>query len=165
MDFTGKRRFLRTGCWLFAVTLAVSLMSTALMASGPWQVLGPDGGDARSLAYDAHNPDHILLGTSTGQMFSSIDGGRTWSRLVRLGADDYVVDHISIDPRDSNRIYVSAWSVSSQKIGEIFRSVDGGAHWQTLPTMHGKSIRAMAMFKGDSNILVAGALDGVFRTK
>jgi photosystem II stability/assembly factor-like uncharacterized protein len=31
--------------------------------------------------------------------------------------------------------------------------------------MHGKSIRAMAMFKGDSNVLVAGALDGVFRSK
>jgi photosystem II stability/assembly factor-like uncharacterized protein len=161
MSFIGKRNLLRCSLLVFAV----SLLSTALLAAAPWQVLGPDGGDARSLAYDPHNPDHILLGTSTGQMFSSIDGGRTWSRLVRLGADDYVVDHISIDPRDSNRIYVSAWSVSSQKIGEIFRSVDGGAHWQTLPTMHGKSIRAMAMFKGDSNILVAGALDGVFRTK
>src|ERR1035438_7194043 len=114
MDFTGKRSFLRTSCWLFAVTLAVSLMSTALMASGPWQVLGPDGGDARSLAYDAHNPDHILLGTSTGQMFSSDDGGKTWSRLARLGGDEYVLDHISIDPQNSNHIYVSAWSSSGR---------------------------------------------------
>jgi photosystem II stability/assembly factor-like uncharacterized protein len=165
MDFTGKRSFLRTSCWLFAVTLAVSLMSTALMASGPWQVLGPDGGDARSLAYDAHNPDHILLGTSTGQMFSSDDGGKTWSRLARLGGDEYVLDHISIDPQNSNHIYVSAWSSSGQQIGEIFRTRDGGANWQTIPAMHGKSIRALAMYKGDSNVLVAGALDGVYRSK
>ncbi|MGD0416130.1 MAG: transcriptional regulator [Terriglobales bacterium] len=140
-------------------------MSTALLAAGPWQVLGPDGGDARSLAYDAHNPDHILLGTSTGQMFSSNDGGRNWSRLARLGGDDYVLDHISIDPQDSNRIYVSAWSVSSQQIGEIFRTRDGGHNWETLPAMHGKSIRALAQYKGNSNVLVAGALDGVFRSK
>ncbi len=139
-------------------------MSTALLASGPWQVLGPDGGDARSLAYDAHNPDHILLGTSTGQMFTSNDGGRTWSRLARLGGDEYVLDHISIDPQDSNRIYVSAWSSSGQQIGEIFRTRDGGHSWDTLPAMHGKSIRAMAMYKGDSNVLVAGALDGVYRS-
>jgi photosystem II stability/assembly factor-like uncharacterized protein len=145
--------------------LAISLFSTALLAAGPWQVLGPDGGDARSLAYDAHNPDHILLGTSTGQMFSSNDGGRNWSRLARLGGDDYVLDHISIDPQDSNRIYVSAWSVSSQQIGEIFRTRDGGRNWDTLSAMHGKSIRALAMHKGDSKVVVAGALDGVYRSK
>jgi photosystem II stability/assembly factor-like uncharacterized protein len=144
--------------------LAVSFLSTAVLASGPWQVLGPDGGDARSLAYDAHNPDHILLGTSTGQMFTSNDAGRTWSRLARLGGDEYVLDHISIDPQDSNRIYVSAWSSSGQQIGEIFRTRDGGATWKTLPAMHGKSIRALAMFKSNSQVLVAGALDGVFRS-
>ena len=48
------------------------------------------------------------------------------------GGDDYVLDHISIDPQDSNRIYVSAWSVSSQQIGEIFRTRDGGRNWETL---------------------------------
>ncbi len=160
MDFTGKGKVLRS-CLL---VLALSLLSTALLASGPWQVLGPDGGDARSLAYDARNPDHILLGTSTGQMFTSNDAGRTWSRLARLGGDDYVLDHISIDPQDSNRIYVSAWSVSSQQTGEIFRTRDGGRNWDTLPAMHGKSIRALAMHKGDSKVVVAGALDGVYRS-
>jgi photosystem II stability/assembly factor-like uncharacterized protein len=144
--------------------LAVSLFSTALLASGPWQVVGPDGGDARSLAYDSHNPDHILLGTSTGQMFSSDDAGHTWTRLARLGGDDYVLDHISIDHQDPKRIYVSAWSVSSQQIGEVFRSKDGGRNWDTLPAMHGKSVRAMAMFHANSRILVAGALDGVYRS-
>ena len=165
MDFKRKRSGLRTGFWFFAVTLAVSLMSTPLLASGPWQVLGPDGGDARSLAYDAHNPDHILLGTSTGQMFSSNDGGLTWSRLARLGGDEYVLDHISVDPQNSNHIYVSAWSAAGQQLGEIFRTRDGGANWQTIPAMHGKSIRAMAMYKCDSDVLVAGALDGVYRSK
>jgi photosystem II stability/assembly factor-like uncharacterized protein len=160
MDFTGKRNVLRTSL----LVLAVSLLSTALLASGPWQVLGPDGGDARSLAYDAHNPDHILLGTSTGQIFASNDAGRTWSRLARLG-DDYVLDHIAVDPQDSNRIYVSAWSVSSQQVGEIFRTRDGGRNWENLPAMHGNSIRALAMYKGNSKVLVAGALNGVFRTK
>ena len=121
--------------------LAVCVLSTVLLASGPWQVIGPDGGDARSLAYDAHNPDHIFLGTSTGQMFSSNDGGRTWSRLAHLGGDDYVLDHIVVDPQNSNRVYVSAWSTSSQQLGEIFRTRrwwphlgDSAGHaWQVHP--------------------------------
>jgi photosystem II stability/assembly factor-like uncharacterized protein len=97
-------------------------------------------------------------------MFASNDAGRTWSRLARLG-DDYVLDHIAIDPQDSNRIYVSAWSVSSQQVGEIFRTRDGGRNWENLPAMHGNSIRALAMYKGNSKVLVAGALNGVYRTK
>src|ERR1700704_367700 len=146
------------------VVLAFSLVSTALLASGSWQALGPDGGDARSLAYDSHNPDHLLLGTSTGQLFVSEDAGHNWSRLARLGGDDYVLDHITVDPQNPKHIYVSAWSVSSQQIGDVFRTRDGGKNWSTLPAMHGKSIRAMAMFRGNSKVLVAGALDGVFRS-
>jgi photosystem II stability/assembly factor-like uncharacterized protein len=146
------------------LVLAISLASTALLASGPWQVVGPDGGDARSLAYDAKNPDHMLLGTSTGQLFVSNDGGHNWARFARLGGDDYVLDHIALDPQNPSHIYVSAWSVSSQQIGDIFRTKDGGKNWDTLPAMHGKSIRAMAVFHGNSKVLVAGALDGVFRS-
>ncbi|MBI3646342.1 MAG: transcriptional regulator [Acidobacteriales bacterium] len=147
------------------LVLAFGLVSTALLASGSWQVLGPDGGDARSLAYDSHNPDHMLLGTSTGQLFVSNDAGHSWSRFARLGGDDYVLDHIAIDPQDSKRVYVSAWSLSSQQIGDIYRTRDGGKNWETLPAMHGKSIRAMAVFHANSKVLVAGALEGVFRSK
>src|SRR6266849_8129727 len=147
---------------LFVV--AFGLVSTALLASGSWQVLGPDGGDARSLAYDSHNPDHMLLGTSTGQLFVSNDAGHSWSRFARLGGDDYVLDHIAIDPQNPKHIYVSAWSVSSQQIGDVFRTRDGGKNWEPLSAMHGKSIRAMAMFHANSKVMVAGALDGVFRS-
>ena len=146
------------------VVLAFSLVTTALLASGSWQALGPDGGDARSLANDSHNPDHLLLGTSTGQLFVSEDSGHNWARSARLGGDDYVLDHITIDPQNPKHIYVSAWSVSSQQIGDVFRTRDGGKKWEALPGMHGKSIRAMAVFHGDSKVLVVGALDGVFRS-
>jgi len=146
------------------ILLMVTLAGTSVLAAGPWQVVGPDGGDARSLAYDARNPNHILLGTSTGQLFVSNDAGQNWSHFAHLGGDDYVLDHIIIDHQNPNHIYVSAWSVSSQQIGEIFRTRDGGKNWETLPAMHGKSIRALSMFTSNSNVLVAGALDGVFRS-
>ena len=97
-------------------------------------------------------------------MFVSNDGGKNWTRLAHLGGDDYVLDQIVVDPENPDRVYVSAWSSSSQQVGEVFRTTDGGHVWQTLPAMHGKSIRAMAMFHGNSNVLVAGALDGVYRT-
>ena len=130
-----------------------------------WAVLGPDGGDVRSLAYDPHDPNRVFLGTSTGVIFVSEDGGHNWSRFAKLGSgDDYVLDHIAIDPHNSKTMFVSAWSVQDQSAGDIFRTNNGGKEWEPLPAMHGKSVRAMALSASDSKILVAGALDGVYRS-
>ncbi len=145
------------------ITLGVALLLSSSLWAGQWIALGPDGGDVRSLSHDPVNPDRIYLGTSTGTLFVSTDGGRNWSRLAHL-ADDVVLDHIVIDPKNPKHIYVSAWSVVNQQAGEVFRSHDGGEKWDALAGMHGKSVRALAMAASDSRILVAGALDGVFRS-
>jgi photosystem II stability/assembly factor-like uncharacterized protein len=131
-----------------------------------WKVLGPDGGDARSLAYDPRNLDHIFLGTGTGSLFESLDAGHSWSRFAHLGTgNDYVLDHIVIDPQNPDVMFVSAWSVEDEKAGDVFRSRDGGKTWETLTAMHGKSIRALALAVSDSKVVTAGALDGVYRSK
>src|SRR5215472_11909426 len=76
-----------------------------------WTPIGPDGGDARSLSYDPENPNHILLGTSSGDLFSSTDEGISWSRLAHLGSGhDLVLDHIVFDP-ELKAIYIAAWSI------------------------------------------------------
>jgi len=133
--------------------------------SHQWSVLGPDGGDVRSLSYDPHDPNRVFLGTSTGVIFVSEDGGHNWSRFAKLGTgDDYVLDHMAINPQNSKIIFVSAWSVQDQSAGDIFRTHNGGKDWEALPAMHGKSVRAMAVSISDPNVIVAGALDGVYRS-
>ena len=152
---------------------ALKLLMWLLLASicafgagaGQWSVLGPDGGDVRSLAYDPQNPDRVFLGTSTGVIFVSDNGGHNWSRFAKLGAgDDYVLDHMAFDPQNSKNIFVSAWSVQDQNAGDIFRTRNSGKDWEALPGMHGKSVRAMAVSASDNNVIVAGALDGVYRS-
>ena len=153
--------------WLKLLTM---LMLASIYAVGAgtrqWAVLGPDGGDVRSLAYDPHDPNRVFLGTSTGVIFVSEDAGHNWSRFAKLGSgDDYVLDHIAIDPHNSKTIFVSAWSVQDQSAGDIFRTHNGGKDWEPLPAMHGKSVRAMALSASDPKVVVAGALDGVYRSR
>ena len=137
----------------------------ALAAGAQWVPLGPDGGNVRSLAADPRHPQRIYLGTEAGQLFLSENAGESWTRLAHLGeADDYVLDHIVVDPDDSNVVYIAAWSVLNGG-GDLFRSSDAGKTWRALAGMHGKSIRAFAVDENDSNVLVAGALDGVYRSR
>ena len=146
--------------------MSVVAVLTAGAWAQQWTPLGPDGGDGRSLAHDPKNPDHLFVGTSSGTVFRSQDGGRSWTRFAHLGdRDDYVLDHIIVDSHDSSLLYVAAWSIESQAAGDVFRSKDGGKNWQTLSGMRGKSVRALAQSASDHKVLVAGALDGVYRTK
>jgi photosystem II stability/assembly factor-like uncharacterized protein len=135
-------------------------------SASDWQLIGPEGGNVRSLAYDPGDPNRILLGTSAGQLFLSQDGGNSWTIFAHLGpGDDYVFDHIVFDPTNPAIVYAAAWGLFNDDAGGVFRSDDGGRTWRELMGVHGKSIRALAMAPSDHNTLVIGALDGVFRTR
>ena len=63
--------------------LVLLMVAATYAAAQTWKPLGPDGGDVRSLAYDPNDPDRIFLGTSSGTLYTSIDGGANWLRLAQ----------------------------------------------------------------------------------
>lgn len=130
----------------------------------PWTSVGPEGGDARSFAYEPGNPSHIYMGTTTSWIYQSTDGGATWKRLARLGkVDDLVVDNIVVDASDPKTIYAGVWQLDHTD-GGIYISHDGGTTWMSTPDMDGKSIRALSQAASDRKILIAGAISGVYRS-
>jgi photosystem II stability/assembly factor-like uncharacterized protein len=142
-------------------------MSVALAAEQPWQPVGPDGGNVRSLAVDPKNPDRIFLGTSAGSLYLSTDRGASWSRFARPGnSAEMVLDHIVIDPSDPRNIFVAAWNAQlPNSDGDLYRSHDAGKTWEIVADLHGKSLRALSMAASDPKILVVGALDGIYRSR
>ena len=152
-----------------AIAVFVSLlwMSSALVAEQPWQPIGPDGGNVRSLAIDPKNPDRIFLGTSAGNLYLSIDKGATWSRFARPGnSAEMVLDHIVIDPTDSRNMFAAGWNAQlPNSDGDLYRSHDAGKTWEIVADLHGKSLRALSMAASDPKTLVVGALDGIYRSR
>jgi photosystem II stability/assembly factor-like uncharacterized protein len=61
-------------------------------------------------------------------------------------------------------MFAATWRADQNSDGDLFRSDDRGKTWQVVPGLHGKSIRSFAMSPSRPQIMVAGALDGVFRT-
>src|SRR6478672_317736 len=158
---------MRTAMRAIPVLVSLLWMSAALVAEQPWQPIGPDGGNVRSLAIDPKDPDRIFLGTSAGNLYLSTDKGATWSRFARPGnSAEMVLDHIVIDPTDSRNIFAAAWNAQlPNSDGELYRSHDAGKTWEIVADLHGKSLRALSIAASDPKVLVVGALDGIYRSR
>ncbi len=129
-------------------------------ATGPLPL--PPGGSVRSLALDPFHAGHLWLGTTTGAVFESGDGGTRWTFLSDVLPQGHaVVARLVSDPSHSGRLFAAMWSVTNDD-GGVYGSDDGGLHWHPLFDHH--SVRALAMAPSRPSMLVAGALDGVFRS-
>ncbi len=136
-----------------------------MQAQPSWVTLGPDGGDARSLEAVNGQPNHLYMGTTNSWIYESTDEGVSWHRLARLDkVDDLVIDDIIVDPRDASLIYAAAWKFDRPD-GGIWISHDSGKTWKANPGLQGQSVRALAQAPSNPKILVAGTLQGVFRSR
>jgi photosystem II stability/assembly factor-like uncharacterized protein len=152
---------------LFACVLFLAATVAAPSAkSQTWKPLGPDGGDVRTLTGDPTRPNFVYLGTTDGHVFGSEDGGRRWQLLGLAGAArNAIVTAILVDPRDSDLLFASIWTREKQgEGGGIYRSTDRGRSWHPAGLV-GHAVRAFVAAPSDPDTLVAGALDGVFRSR
>ncbi|MGD0294635.1 MAG: transcriptional regulator [Terracidiphilus sp.] len=156
--------FFRAG--VFArVFILVLLAVTGLAAQTPWSAIGPMGGDARAFAVVPGEPHHLYLGTTNSWLYESMDGGASWRRLSKLdAADDLVLDHIVVDAANPATIFAAAWKLD-QPGGGLWMSRDSGRSWSAVEGLRGQSIRAFAQAPSESKILIAGTLEGVFRSR
>jgi photosystem II stability/assembly factor-like uncharacterized protein len=115
-----------------------------------------------------------------GEVYKSIDGGETWQRIWR---GDSLARYVWIDPRDSNRVYVTTGIFDRDAVNShseegdygglgILRSDDGGATWTMLDERNGlggRFIPSLFMHPDDPDTLLAavtypGEAEGAYVT-
>jgi len=121
-------------------------------AGKTWKHVGLD--DAQQIpqiAVDPRNPDRVfaaVLGHPYGPseqrgVFRSLDGGKTWTRVLYKDADTGASD-LEIDPKHPEVVYAALWqsrlgpsedgNAFSGAGGGLFKSTDGGTTWRQLKT-------------------------------
>lgn len=128
-----------------------------------WSVVGPSGGDVRSVAIDPRDKDRLYVSTLDGQIHTSADGGKTWRLLVNLNKPQLVLDQLFVDSRDSKIIYTSGHR--GKQAGGFFKTKDGGATWKESKELKGEAIHAMTQSADDPNVLFVGTPGGVWESR
>jgi photosystem II stability/assembly factor-like uncharacterized protein len=116
---------------------------------------------------DPGSSSRVLLATDRGGVLSSNDAGVTFTtsnrgiserKIAALLVDNRVDKHN--DDRDDPAV-LYAGVVNDKQFGGVFRSVDGGAHWEQLGAgLDGRDVFALAETKDGA--IVAGTSHGIF---
>ena len=125
------------------ISFSKTLPKSNLFSKSSWKHRGPYnvGGRTRALCLDVLDENIILAGGATGGMFRSIDGGASWTMTTDPN-QEHRISCLTQDRRpgkeniwyfgtgENRGSYLSDVSVYGNG---IFKSIDGGLSWDSLP--------------------------------
>ncbi|MCB9399032.1 MAG: glycosyl hydrolase [Acidobacteria bacterium] len=134
-----------------------------------WSFAGPNnlGGRVTCAAMDPRGTNVIYVGSASGGLFKSIDGGASWTALLD-DLDCLAVGALTLDPNNPDILYVGmgepnggGGSVAYGGTG-VYKSIDGGAHFVSLGLQDTFSIGRIVVDPSDSNTLYVAAMGRLF---
>jgi photosystem II stability/assembly factor-like uncharacterized protein len=143
-----------------------------------WTALGPGniGGRIRSLVIHPTNPQKIWVGSVTGGIWVSSDGGASWAPVNDL-LPSLVISSLAINPTNSNEMYAGTGEAVAANLDTeinrgigIYKSVDGGTTWSRLSSTDPAidpawlAVNRVAVSPADGNIVLAATVRGIYRS-
>ena len=153
---------MRSG-WLRCSAGLLLATAAAPVASDGWHAVPLFGADVRSLVFDPNVADRVLAGTSSGQVYESLDGGRRWQPAgQRVALPGWVVSDLEFDPHQPGRVWAALWALWGAD-GAVAMSDDGGRSWsrsdENLPA---RQVYALTLTPDRPGELFAATRSGVW---
>ncbi|MFP5288499.1 MAG: WD40/YVTN/BNR-like repeat-containing protein, partial [Thermoanaerobaculia bacterium] len=166
---------------LAAIVLAAPLAAAvdpSLLAGLKARSIGPAAMSGRIASIEASptNPGIVYVGTATGGVWKSVNGGLTWTPIF----DDQpvaAIGAVALDPSNPDAVWVGSGEGNprnSVSVGNgIYKSLDGGRTWQHLGLEKTERIHRVVVHPNDPKTAWVAAMGqawgenperGVFKT-
>ncbi|MGB4848573.1 MAG: hypothetical protein WBP41_11680, partial [Saprospiraceae bacterium] len=145
------------------ISIAAQPLDDKILEGFHMRNVGPAGMSGRITAIDVvlSEPDHIYIGSASGGVWESTDGGTTWKPIF----DDQPalsIGSIKINQQNPSEIWVGTGEGNprnSQNSGKgIFRTLDGGRSWTQMGLTETKVIHRILIDRFQPSTIYAGAL-------
>ena len=140
--------------------------------SSTWTWIGPGniGGRVRAILIHPTTPTTLWVGSVSGGIWKTVDGGASWSAVDDFMAN-LAVSSLVMDPGNSSILYAGTgegfFNADAIRGAGIFKSVDGGTTWTQLSSTTSASYRfvnRLAIHPTNGQVLLAATRTGLFRT-
>lgn len=150
-------------CSLFFLTLNAQKIDQEQFKSLSFRNIGPAGMSGRITAIDVDlsDPDIIYVGSASGGVFKSVNGGLTWDPIF----DDQPVlsiGSIKINQKNPSEIWVGTGEGNPRNSvncgAGIFKSLDAGKTWTRMGLEKTKVIHRIIIHRDNPDIVFAAAM-------
>jgi photosystem II stability/assembly factor-like uncharacterized protein len=159
------------------LTLAIAGLATILQAQDLPELkyfealaprnIGPAGmsGRVTSIDVDLSDDDIIYVGTASGGVWKSTDGGIDWKPIFE---DEplQAIGAIAINQRNPDEIWVGTGEGNprnSHNSGRgLYRSRDGGQSWELVGLEHTRNIHRIIVHRDNPDIVYVGAMGSIW---
>ncbi|MEM7316592.1 MAG: glycosyl hydrolase, partial [Planctomycetota bacterium] len=126
------------------------------------RLIGPAlmSGRIGDLAVNPNDHNEVYAAACSGGVWKSTNGGTTWKPIFdRQGS--YSIGCVTLDPQNPSVVWVGSGENNSQRsvsFGDgVYRSRDGGKHWENVGLKQSEHIGMIAVDPTDSNVVYVAA--------
>jgi photosystem II stability/assembly factor-like uncharacterized protein len=124
--------------------------------------IGPamTSGRVMSIAVHPSNPGIIYVGTASGGLWKTTNGGASWAPIMdREGS--YSIGWVTLDPNNANVVWVGTGERNSQRsvaYGDgVYKSDDGGRSWKNVGLKNSEHIGRIVVNPKNSDVVYVAA--------
>ena len=132
------------------------------------RLIGPAlmSGRVGDLAVNPNDENEIYAAACSGGVWKSSNGGTTWKPIFD-SQGSYSIGCVTLDPNNPSVVWVGTGENNSQRsvsFGDgVYRSMDGGKHWEHLGLKESEHIGKIVVHPNDSNTVYVAAQGPLWR--
>ncbi len=119
------------------------------------------GGRIDDFAVVENDPDIIYVGTASGGIFKSVNGGTTWEPVFDNEATSSIGD-LAIAPSDPSVVWAGTGEANNRQSSSwgdgVYKSTDAGRTWQHMGLSETQAIGRVVIHPTDPNIVYVAAV-------